>query len=774
MAPEQLSGGAVSRRVDIYAAAVVLWEALAGRRLFAAKYEAEMLAAVLRGATDPPSKFAPDVPPVLDQLVMRGLDQDPLKRFASAREMAFELERAVPCASPAEIGDWAEQEASDILALRAARIDEIESRPSTVIDVPEEPQKSLGPYEIVAELHKSFIGPSWVARKAATVGPASVVLIRRVSLRCEAAEGGAQPPPAGTLEAAARASMGWQHPRLVPVVDTVVTDSELGVVSQYVEGETLRSLMWLAGIRRAPLAPPIALRICLDLLEGLDYLHGQRLADPAASSCVGLTADDVLVGTDGQARLVEPGLAGAAAAFHPWARHPKRVCYDAPERLREGARVDLRADLFTVGVLLWEMLQNRALFTGSNMSQVSEGILSGIIERVDTSPTVQAQGMVEAVANVVARALERDETRRFQSAAEMTRAIANTGERVANPSEVAQLVERLAASALMVQRQRIAGDGPDQGGSKPRAESISLLASDESPLSSPAMAQTASAESMDTTPSGGRPPAAQPPGLVRPLPAPSPPRVPPPKVNTPAAVATTVYDAKADPDGPTIREARSAEVRRVGPSSLNVDGESLPTDPNLAATCMIDETTVPQSGLPSAPEPEPPASVPTQPSARQPGVTSSSQSGLMGLSVSDPSTGSLADFQLPDAQARGRSRALVVVGAVVITGVVAGAIGVVALGGGAAETETKPPVAQPSEPDRGPAVAMDDEDAPPEPEPSAEPADDDEDPAEKTTPNAKTRPRPTKKAPPKSKPPAKPKGTAKPPPKDKRYYPKAI
>ncbi len=467
MAPEQLSGDAVGRRVDIYAAAVVLWEALAGRRLFSARFEAGLLAQVLAGPRDPPSTFAPDVPQHLDDLVMRGLAHDPSDRFATAREMAAELERAGPCASPTEIGEWVEEAASDTLALRASRIEEIESRSSIGVDTSDKHPKTLGRYELIAELHKSYLGPGWAGRVASGAGVGSLVLIRRVYSQDDPARDGTQPGAVTKLAAAARASMPLRHERLVPVVDALVTDDELAIVSQYIEGETLRSLMWLAGIRRTPIPPPVALRIGLELLEGLAYLHSRRLADPAASSFVGLTADDVLVGTDGHTRILEPGVAGVAATLEPWSRHPKRACYDPPEQLREGVKVDLRADLFTVGVLLWEMLQNRVLFTGSNLSEVSEGILSGIIDKVDTSPSVPAAGMAGSLGDVVARALERDETARFQSAPEMATAITNAGEPIASPAEVTQLVERLAVSSLMVQRHRIDGDTVEAGKRKP-------------------------------------------------------------------------------------------------------------------------------------------------------------------------------------------------------------------------------------------------------------------------------------------------------------------
>ncbi len=127
MSPEQLRGQAVDRQTDIYAAAVCLWEALTARKLFKGDNEGSVLEQVLFGPIDPPSRWVPSVPPQLDALVMRGLDREKTKRFATAREFALALERALPPALASDVGDWVENVAGDVLNERAERIAEIES-----------------------------------------------------------------------------------------------------------------------------------------------------------------------------------------------------------------------------------------------------------------------------------------------------------------------------------------------------------------------------------------------------------------------------------------------------------------------------------------------------------------------------------------------------------------------------------------------------------------------------------------------------------------------
>jgi serine/threonine-protein kinase len=127
MAPEQLRGGSLTPHTDVFAAAIVLWESLVGRRLFLDETEAKTLSNVLTMAIEPPSAFAPGLPPELDRVVLRGLERDPRDRFASAREMALALEQAVSPATSAEVGAWVEDLAREALACRTAALGQVEA-----------------------------------------------------------------------------------------------------------------------------------------------------------------------------------------------------------------------------------------------------------------------------------------------------------------------------------------------------------------------------------------------------------------------------------------------------------------------------------------------------------------------------------------------------------------------------------------------------------------------------------------------------------------------
>ncbi len=130
MAPEQIHG-TVDRTTDVYAASVVIWEALTGKRLFYAENDAKTLANVMSPKVDPPSRHVPTIPKELDALVLKGLAQDPAARFPTAREMARALQRVVPIAPASDVADWVEVMAGGTIAARAKRVALIESSTPT-------------------------------------------------------------------------------------------------------------------------------------------------------------------------------------------------------------------------------------------------------------------------------------------------------------------------------------------------------------------------------------------------------------------------------------------------------------------------------------------------------------------------------------------------------------------------------------------------------------------------------------------------------------------
>jgi serine/threonine-protein kinase len=134
MPPEQLAAQPVSRTADVYAAGVVLFEALTGTRMFAGEDERASISRIMSNDLRVPSDIVPELS-AFDAVVRRACSADPTHRFPSAREMALALEECMTPASNAEVGSWVERLASGTLNDRARKVAEIESSGMSVAGI---------------------------------------------------------------------------------------------------------------------------------------------------------------------------------------------------------------------------------------------------------------------------------------------------------------------------------------------------------------------------------------------------------------------------------------------------------------------------------------------------------------------------------------------------------------------------------------------------------------------------------------------------------------
>jgi serine/threonine-protein kinase len=96
-------------------------------RLFDGENDAAILSQIVAGQIERPSNLATGIPPALEAITMRGLDLDPEKRFATAREMALALQQEVGIVAPSEVGDWVGSIAADRLADRTRTLAQLDS-----------------------------------------------------------------------------------------------------------------------------------------------------------------------------------------------------------------------------------------------------------------------------------------------------------------------------------------------------------------------------------------------------------------------------------------------------------------------------------------------------------------------------------------------------------------------------------------------------------------------------------------------------------------------
>ncbi len=179
MTPEQLRGDLATPASDVYAAAVSLWEALTGERLFVGETDGAVAASVLLSDIRSPRAVVPSLPAELDAVVTRALARDTAQRFASARELAVALESAQRPALATEVGEWVERVAGRTLEAMAVRVADMESQSSAnLLDLAHLTTDLSVEVELPADLATGptpSAGRSWARKAGYVVVPLAIV-----------------------------------------------------------------------------------------------------------------------------------------------------------------------------------------------------------------------------------------------------------------------------------------------------------------------------------------------------------------------------------------------------------------------------------------------------------------------------------------------------------------------------------------------------------------------------------------------------------------------
>src|SRR5690349_1067327 len=179
----------------------------------------------------------------------------------------------------------------------------------------------------------------------------------------------------------ARVAALVKHPNVVDIYDLGMVDGRYFIAMEYLEGEPLLALL-RAGRDGQRLDPLSTVRLIADTAEGLDAAHELR---SLAGEPLGLVHHDVSLGNivvlyNGQVKLVDFGVARATQHAGPTLRVHGKIGYMAPEKLR-GQPGDRRADVWSLGVVLWEALTLRRLFRGADERETMQRVLAQPILR---------------------------------------------------------------------------------------------------------------------------------------------------------------------------------------------------------------------------------------------------------------------------------------------------------------------------------------------------------------------------------------------------------
>lgn len=263
----------------------------------------------------------------------------------------------------------------------------------------------------------------------------------------------------------ARIASKVHHRNVVPVLDVVTLGTEVMLVQEYIHGAPLSVLLHNAAITNAHVPIPVACAIACNVLAGLHAAHEttDEMGAPLQIVHRDVSPQNIMVGSDGSARLLDFGVAKAAASAHVTRKgtFKGKLGYSSPEQIRGEATT--QSDIYSLGVVLWELLVGKRLHSAVNgEAQLIAEIMAGRCPSITDALSEERSwigayrwAQIEALEPIVRKALDVNARRRWQTAADMEEAIA-AAVPIASSSDVAQWLKAVGKDFIEEREKMIA------------------------------------------------------------------------------------------------------------------------------------------------------------------------------------------------------------------------------------------------------------------------------------------------------------------------------
>jgi serine/threonine protein kinase len=516
-------------------------------------------------------------------------------------------------------------------------------------------------YEILAKLATGGMAEIFLARGASAAGVERYVVLKRV-LRHRATD----VDFVRMFLDEARLAAQLQHPNVAQVFDVGKLGDSYFFTMEYVHGETVRALLQRAHALRRPIPIATVLTIIAGAAAGLHHAHERIGTDGRPLGIVhrDVSPSNLMVSYEGSVKVVDFGVAKATHSTHETRSGAVKgkISYLSPEQCR-GTEIDRRSDLFSLGIIMWEMLTTERLFRRdtdfANMAAiVNDDALPPSARRPDVPPDVDA---------LVLKLLAKAPADRFQTADELHESIETVAIRTGSA---------LSGGSLGRLLRELFGQRPEPWVEMQTREAhpeVVTVTSEPLPQSfvlSVSGAVERELENVQDLSSVGRPPARD--SIpTTPQRAVSPEGVPTVAFTRPEPIPTTPF-VRAEPGPPSVGFP-TIDLRRKSPSQSPVQSPIISRLPLTA-----DQLPTPLIGVAPAPTPAPPPVSASGPYAPSYSAIQPMGSTIVGIhragSLSRPNP-------VPAARAKRIPRVLLILGPAIVIGVVIGIV--VAVGGDA-------------------------------------------------------------------------------------------
>ncbi len=271
--------------------------------------------------------------------------------------------------------------------------------------------RQVGRYGVVRHLASGGMAELYIARQESVGGFEKAVVLKILQPRY------AQNPRVVTMFLdEARLAAKLNHPSIVHVYDVAEDEGLKYIAMEYIHGETIADIV-TRGLQADKYLPlEHAIHIVRQAAAGLAYAHERRDPEGHVIRIVhrDVSPTNILVSYEGQTKIVDFGIARAQDELREEAGIlPGKASYMSPEQVR-GTGVDHRADIFALGIILYELTLCQRLFRGP-----ADAVMKRIVNERIRPPTAIKRDFPPALEQIVMRALEKRPQDRYQSADQM-------------------------------------------------------------------------------------------------------------------------------------------------------------------------------------------------------------------------------------------------------------------------------------------------------------------------------------------------------------------
>jgi len=405
MSPEQAQGMEVDHRSDIFCFGVVFYEMITGRLPFEGEHEAAIIYSIVNETPEPLARYKADVPEGLQRIVDKALDKDINTRYQSTADIIADLK-----------GLQKERTTGGLLVPQKKRISYR--------------RKSISHYKILEKIGSGDMGVVYKAE--------DTKLRRTVALKFLPSELTCDPGAKERFVHEAQAAGALDHPNICTVYEIDEAEGHTFISMACIEGQSLKDR-----IESGPLKLDEALDIAMQVAEGLQAAHEKGIVHRDIKSA------NIMVTEKGQAKIMDFGLAKLAGQVRLTRTSTTMgtVAYMSPEQAR-GEPVDNRTDIWSLGVVMYEVLTGQLPFKGDYEQAVMYSILNEEPEQITSLRT----SVPMELERVVGRALAKSLNERYQQVDEVLldlRMVRKEGESGISADQPNSLVSKERSIAVM-------------------------------------------------------------------------------------------------------------------------------------------------------------------------------------------------------------------------------------------------------------------------------------------------------------------------------------